>query len=75
VWGTNEPADSQVEYGPTTAYGFTTALDLTLGTSHIQVLSGLAPGTLYHYRVKSRNAAGQLATSPDFTFTTLLGLP
>jgi hypothetical protein len=32
-------------------------------------LSGLSPGTLYHYLVKSRNAAGNLATSGDFTFT------
>ena len=39
-------------------------------TSHSASLSGLAANTLYHYRVKSRDAAGNLATSGDFTFTT-----
>jgi hypothetical protein len=31
-------------------------------------LSGLTAGATYHYRVKSRDAAGNLATSPDYTF-------
>jgi hypothetical protein len=39
-------------------------------TSHSAALSGLTAGTLYHYRVKSRDAAGNLATSTNFTFTT-----
>src|SRR5205823_1419828 len=33
----------------------------------------LAGATVYHYRVKSRDATGNLATSGDFTFTTLDG--
>jgi RHS repeat-associated protein len=70
TWSTNENADSQVEYGPTTSYGQTTTLDPTLVTAHSQPLSGLTPGTLYYYRVKSRDAAGNLATSAEFTFTT-----
>jgi hypothetical protein len=39
-------------------------------TAHSQGLSGLTPNTSYHYRVKSRDAAGNLQTSVDFTFTT-----
>jgi hypothetical protein len=70
VWTTNEPADSQVEYGITTAYGSSTPLDTATLTSHSVALSGLSPATLYHYRVKSRDAAGNLATSADFVFTT-----
>ncbi len=70
TWNTNEPADRQVEYGLTTAYGQATTLDPTLTAAHSQGLSGLSPGTLYHYRVKSKDAAGNLATSADFTFTT-----
>src|SRR5207244_3234657 len=66
VWTTDEPADSQVEYGPTTAYGTTTTLDPSRTTSHAVPISGLTPGTYYHYRVKSRDAAGNLATSADF---------
>lgn len=69
-WTTNEPATSQIEYGTTTAYGTSSPLNTTLETSHSQVVSGLQPGTLYHYRVKSTDAAGNTATSSDYTFTT-----
>ena len=68
AWNTNVPADSQVEYGPTGAYGSSTTLNTSLVLSHVQALSGLTQGTLYHYRVKSRNAAGTLTVSGDFTF-------
>src|SRR5437667_258313 len=70
AWTTNEPADSQVEYGPTTAYGSSTLLNATLVTAHAVPLSGLVAGTPYHYRVKSRDGAGNLAVSADLTFTT-----
>jgi hypothetical protein len=70
AWTSNEAADSQVEYGLTSAYGSSTALDATLATAHSQTVSGLAASTVYHYRVKSRDAAGNLATSGDLTFTT-----
>src|SRR5207249_8521656 len=71
-WATNEASESQVEYGPTIAYGQETTLDSALVTSHSVGLSGLTAGTLYHFRVKSADAAGNLAVSGDFTFTTLL---
>jgi hypothetical protein len=70
LWSSDEPADSQVEYGTTTAYGSVTPLDSTLVTSHTVSLSGLAPSTLYHYHVKSRDGSGNPAVSADFTFTT-----
>lgn len=70
TWTTDEASDSQVEYGTTSAYGSATAVDATTVTSHSQTLSGLAASTLYHFRVKSKDAAGNLATSGDFTFTT-----
>src|SRR5262249_26637191 len=70
TWTTNENSDTQVEYGSTTAYGQSTTLSSALATAHSQGLSGLTAGTLYHYRVKSRDAAGNLAVSGDFTFTT-----
>jgi glucose/arabinose dehydrogenase len=71
AWTTDEASDTQVEYGLTTAYGQSTTLDAALTTTHTQSLSGLTPGTLYNYRVKSKDAAGNLATSANFTFTTL----
>src|SRR5438445_108665 len=69
-WATDEASDSQVEYGTTTAYGQVSALVSALVTSHSVGLSGLSASTVYHYRVKSRDAAGNLATSADVTFTT-----
>ena len=71
TWTTNEAADTQVDYGTTAGYGSSTTMNATLATSHSQALTGLSAGTLYHYRVKSRDAAGNLATSTDYTFTTL----
>ncbi len=69
-WTTNEASDTQVEYGMTTAYGSSTTLNTGLVTSHSQALSGLSGGTTYHYRVKSKDAAGNQAVSGDSTFTT-----
>ena len=69
TWTTNLPADSQVEYGPTASYGSTTVLDPEEVTSHSQTLTGLTPGTVYHYRVRS-STAGETSYSGDYTFTT-----
>ena len=79
-WKTNEAASSQVEYGTdNTTYGSfepsTPAYDPTGGTSagvvvHSVVLTGLTEGTDYHYRVRSKDAAGNEAISEDRTFTT-----
>jgi len=46
-------------------------LDPDAVTSHIVNLTGLAPNTTYHFRVKSKDAAKNLTTSSDQTFTTL----
>ncbi len=70
IWTTNEASNSQAQYGPTTSYGSQTPIDGTLVTSHSRVLNGLAPATTYQYRVLSRDAAGNLATSANFAFTT-----
>lgn len=69
TWTTNQAASSRVQYGLTTSYGSMTPLDGTLVTSHSMALTGLTPGTLYHYRVISANANGS-TTSGDYTFTT-----
>ncbi len=70
TWTTNESATSQVDDGLTISYGSSTTADTTLVTSHGQVLSGLSPGTTYHYRVRSSDGAGNVAVSADGTFTT-----
>jgi hypothetical protein len=69
-WTTNEAADSRVDYGTTTSYGQSTSLDTARVTSHAMNLGSLPAGTTFHYRVRSRDAAGNLATSGDFVFTT-----
>jgi type VI protein secretion system component Hcp len=69
-WETNESADSQVEYGLNTNYGSFSTLDGNLVTSHAIALSNLTANTTYHFRVRSKDAAGNLAISNDFTFTT-----
>ena len=75
TWTTDEHADSQVEYGPTARYGSSTPLSSALTTSHTVGLTGLTADTTYHYRVKSKDAQGNLAQSGDKTFTTLEDAP
>jgi hypothetical protein len=70
TWETNEASDTQVEYGTTITYGKVSAGNASMVTSHGASLSGLAASTLYHYRVKSKDASGNVAVSDDFTFTT-----
>src|SRR5205085_2232109 len=70
TWTTDVLADAQVEYGTTTSYGLLTPLDVRVDWRHDMQLTGLAPGTIYHYRVRSRDAAGALSTSLDATFFT-----
>ncbi len=75
TWTTSEPATSRVEYGRTTAYGTLTALDSTLVTAHSVTLTGLNPQTIYDYRVRSADAAGNERVGSNATFTTLASPP
>lgn len=72
-WTTNETSDTQVDYGLTTAYGQSSALNSTLVTSHTVNLTGLSPNTTYNFRVKSRDGSSNLATGANQTFSTLAG--
>ena len=53
------------------AYGNAIVASGSLITSHSVSLGSLSAGVAYHYRVKSKDAAGNLAVSGDFTFTTV----
>lgn len=68
-WLTDQPATTVMEYGETNGYG-TNMSDGALTTQHSIPLSGLQPGTTYHYRVTSINGSGFGSTSADQTFTT-----
>jgi hypothetical protein len=69
-WATDQPSDAQVDYGATPAYGSSTSLAPALVLQHSATIPSLAPGALYHYRVKSKNASGALGASADSMFTT-----
>ncbi len=68
-WFTDKPSDSQIAYGKTESYG-STASSGSLVTVHSITLRGLSPATLYHYRVKSKDAQRKIATYTDETFRT-----
>ncbi len=70
IWTSDEPASSQVDFGLTTAYGSSSTKNETLVTSHSQVITGLAEGTSYHFRVRSTDVSTNTATSNDATFST-----
>jgi hypothetical protein len=67
AWETDEPATSQVEYGLTDSYGSNSTLDETLVTEHTVTLTSLEPNKTYHYRLKSKDRAGNEAISTDYT--------
>ncbi len=69
TWTTNEASTTQVEYGTTSAYGALSSLDSSLLTSHSVTISGLSAGTIYYFRVISKDAAGNSATATG-SFTT-----
>jgi hypothetical protein len=68
-WQTDEASDSRVDFGPTTAYG-SSAGDGGLVTTHAVRLSDLMANSGYHFRLRSRDAAGNQAVAGDFTLTT-----
>ena len=68
------PTVYRFQYGPTPAYGSQTypggptVADDQLHTASTEI-SGLTPGTTYHFRVRATNFAGT-TVGPDQTFTT-----
>jgi peroxiredoxin len=65
TWITDEPATSQVEYGETEEYGFTTQLNENLSTQHNVSLTELDSSTTYYFKVISKDASGNEATLAD----------
>ena len=63
TWTTDVPADSQVQYGRTTAYGSATPLDRTLVTSHSMIITGLSRKASYSFQVLSRDGVGSLSSA------------
>lgn len=68
VWNTDTASSSTVNYGTTVAYGSNQSVAGSVFNHSVQ-LTGLTPGTLYHYRVRS-TGTGAESISGDYTFTT-----
>ena len=71
TWMTDIPASSLVNYGVTTSYGYSSALDPTLVTAHSVTLTGLSPGTRYVFEVVSASAAGVSTLGADLSGLTI----
>jgi Purple acid Phosphatase, N-terminal domain len=77
TWNTYENSSSQIYYGITNVYKYSSPLydagnsmRSSMVTAHSVTITNLHPGTLYHFQARSRDAANNLAASADFTFTT-----
>ncbi|MDH4143781.1 MAG: DUF1349 domain-containing protein [Acidimicrobiia bacterium] len=70
TWSTDEPADSTVSSGPSTAYEHGAVGDPALSFDHSLLVDGLACETEYHFQVGSTDASGNTAAAADSTFTT-----
>jgi hypothetical protein len=70
-WTTDIPSSSQVLYGTSPTYNQSTTLDPTQVTGHRQTLTGLTPGTTYHFAVQSTGSNSNTGTSGDNTLATM----
>lgn len=76
TWTTNIPGSSILEWGPANGavgvYGnSTTETDTNPRVNtHTKTISGLSPGSDYHFRVTSTGGSGNTSTSTDQTFHT-----
>lgn len=64
AWTTNEGGDSQIEWGATTALGTVSGVDPYYRVSHEIATPNLAQNAPVYYRVRSRDAAGNLTIWP-----------
>ena len=64
-WTTNEPATTEVRYGPSPASLPSETNSSDLRTDHTITLTRLAPNNLYYFEVTSRGRAGNLTTDTN----------
>ena len=68
-WDTDTAATGQIEYGLDTNYGNLTEIE-GISYWHPIEITGLTPGTTYHYRIRAKDYKGVETLSGDYTFTT-----
>ena len=69
-WTTSKPTTSDIQFGPTTSYGFSVGKNTMLNTSHTRTISNLTASTLYHFRIIVADSANNTVLGKDRTFTT-----
>jgi hypothetical protein len=69
-WRTDQPSATQIDYGRTAGYEMGVVSLPELSKEHAVGLTGLAPETVYHYRLTTRTETGVLFQSSDATFMT-----
>jgi hypothetical protein len=69
TWSTNEAADALIDVGLAVDYG-TAHVRSGEATSHTVTVTGLSPLTAYHYRITSKDLAGNPVATGDLTIKT-----
>lgn len=73
VWTTNNPATSEVDYSQNSNMPVSQTLtvsNVAMTTNHSSALSSLTSGTIYYYRIISKDTSNTIANSSTLTFTT-----
>jgi hypothetical protein len=72
-WETDEPSTSQVLYGEGAAndgYPYSTQTDSEMRYKHVIIVSNLSPSKVYHFKVVSKDSAGNVGESGSVTSIT-----
>jgi hypothetical protein len=72
-WETDEPSTSQVMYGEGAAndgYPYSTQTDSEMRYKHVIIVSNLSPSKVYHFKVVSKDSAGNVGESGSVTSIT-----
>jgi hypothetical protein len=72
-WETDEPSTSQVLYGEGAAndgYPYSTQTDAEMRYKHVMIVSNLTPSKVYHFKVVSKDSAGNVGESGSVTSIT-----
>jgi len=72
-WETDEPSTSQVMYGEgasSDGYPYSTQTDSEMRYKHVVIVSNLSPSKVYHFKVLSKDGAGNVGESGSVTSIT-----
>ncbi len=72
-WKTDEPSTSQVLYGEgatNDGFPYSTQTDSQMRYEHVMIVSNLSPSKVYHFKVVSKDSAGNVGESGSVTSIT-----